>query len=322
MMKDQHKAMFIALRDGQFDVVIDGGTPAKAAPKAATAAAPAPDSAAKAPVSEGQSSPSRGTSLRRGRGPIVASAPPAEAKTKAAPSVPPAARSGPILPTTLDKIDPVEISDREHDEAAPLSGPGFHSPLELTPPPANLFRPRATGSYRELGDPSAVPDSRPPAGAPRHPSRPPPKSPTSTPPGAIVAKSQGLKSSPAAGTSRPSSSPSAMPPPRGAPPIRRGSSPPPPQAEAHGPAAQRRPVSAPVAIAKASESRYASARPAAIFGQAKPRGGSSIFGEDIISDKSLDEVIMNYLADDVGTGGADPSSTSTSGRPVDPKRRT
>jgi hypothetical protein len=325
MMKDQHKGMLIALRDGQFDVVIDGGTPAKAPPKGAAAAAEAPDSGAKAPASEGAVIPESGERTSGADVAAVAAASgPAEAKATTVPSVPPPARSAPALPMTLDKIETVEILDRDDDdeEAAPLSGPGFHSPLELTPPPANLFRPRATGSYRELGDPS-VPDSRPPAAtAPRHPSRPPPpKGPTSTPPGAVVAKSQGLRSSPATGTSRPSASPSAAPPPRGTPPIRRGSSPPPPQAEQHGPAALRRPVSAPVAIAKPSESRYASARPAAIFGQSKPRGGSSIFGEDIISDKSLDEVIMNYLADDVGGGGADPSGTGASGHPVDPKRR-
>ena len=48
-----------------------------------------------------------------------------------------------------------------------------------------------------------------------------------------------------------------------------------------------------------SEGRYAAARPAAIFGQAKPQQGSSIFGEDLISDKSLDEVILSYLAEDL-----------------------
>ena len=37
MMKEQHKAMFIALRDGQFDHLVDGGprTGAAAAPAAA-----------------------------------------------------------------------------------------------------------------------------------------------------------------------------------------------------------------------------------------------------------------------------------------------
>ena len=42
-----------------------------------------------------------------------------------------------------------------------------------------------------------------------------------------------------------------------------------------------------------------SRRPAAIFGQSKPQQGKSTFGEDLISDKSLDEVILSYLADDL-----------------------
>jgi hypothetical protein len=71
-----------------------------------------------------------------------------------------------------------------------------------------------------------------------------------------------------------------------------------------------------VHVAKAPEARYASARPAAIFGQSKPRGGSSIFGEDIISDKSLDEVIMSYLAED--SKDAPPKSSSGLN---EPKRR-
>src|SRR5207253_2105361 len=45
--------------------------------------------------------------------------------------------------------------------------------------------------------------------------------------------------------------------------------------------------------------RYAPSRPAAIFGSNKPHEGSSIFGEDLISEKSLDEVILSYLAEDL-----------------------
>ena len=47
------------------------------------------------------------------------------------------------------------------------------------------------------------------------------------------------------------------------------------------------------------ERRYAPTRPASIFGQARPQQGKSIFGEDLISDKSLDEVILSYLAEDL-----------------------
>jgi hypothetical protein len=64
------------------------------------------------------------------------------------------------------------------------------------------------------------------------------------------------------------------------------------------------PVAAPAPPpAKKDERRYAATRPASIFGQARPQQGKTIFGEDLISDKSLDEVILSYLADDL-----DPSS--------------
>jgi hypothetical protein len=43
------------------------------------------------------------------------------------------------------------------------------------------------------------------------------------------------------------------------------------------------------------------ARPAAIFGstQKPPPSSQSIFGDELISDKSLDEVILSYLAEDL-----------------------
>src|SRR5205085_1756101 len=41
----------------------------------------------------------------------------------------------------------------------------------------------------------------------------------------------------------------------------------------------------------ASAGRYAPTRPAAIFANSRPAEGASIFGEDLISEKSLDEVI-------------------------------
>jgi hypothetical protein len=43
--------------------------------------------------------------------------------------------------------------------------------------------------------------------------------------------------------------------------------------------------------------RYSTARPANIA----PGRKVSVFGDDIISDQSLDEVILSYLADDVDT---------------------
>ena len=45
--------------------------------------------------------------------------------------------------------------------------------------------------------------------------------------------------------------------------------------------------------------RYAPSRPSSIFASSRPQDGSSIFGEDLISEKSLDEVILSYLAEDL-----------------------
>jgi hypothetical protein len=68
------------------------------------------------------------------------------------------------------------------------------------------------------------------------------------------------------------------------------------------PAAPRSPA-APPAPASAAD-RYAPARPAAIFGETPP-DSSSIFGDKVISEKSLDEVILSYLAEDLD--GSPPS---------------
>jgi hypothetical protein len=50
-----------------------------------------------------------------------------------------------------------------------------------------------------------------------------------------------------------------------------------------------------------SPSRYVPSRPAAIFATARPTEGGNVFGEEMISDKSLDEVILSFLAEEFGT---------------------
>ncbi|MDC0741876.1 hypothetical protein [Polyangium mundeleinium] len=59
------------------------------------------------------------------------------------------------------------------------------------------------------------------------------------------------------------------------------------------------------ASSPSSAGRYAQTRPPAIFATARPAQGTSIFGEDLISEKSLDEVILSYLAEDL-EGGESP----------------
>ena len=49
--------------------------------------------------------------------------------------------------------------------------------------------------------------------------------------------------------------------------------------------------------------RYAPSRPSSIFASVRPTEGASIFGEDLISEKSLDEVILSYLAEDLDGPG-------------------
>jgi hypothetical protein len=51
--------------------------------------------------------------------------------------------------------------------------------------------------------------------------------------------------------------------------------------------------------------RYAVSRPASLFaGGRSPDAVGSIFGDDLISEKSLDEVILSYLSEDLDTSSA------------------
>ncbi len=50
---------------------------------------------------------------------------------------------------------------------------------------------------------------------------------------------------------------------------------------------------------RAPSGRYAMTRPASIFATSRPSTAGSIFGEDLISERSLDEVILAYLAADL-----------------------
>jgi len=53
---------------------------------------------------------------------------------------------------------------------------------------------------------------------------------------------------------------------------------------------------------KSSSARHAPSRPTAIFTTGRaPEAGGSIFGDDLISEKSLDEVILSYLSEDLDT---------------------
>jgi hypothetical protein len=165
-----------------------------------------------------------------------------------------------ILPEELTlDIEALERAAQEN------SSPMFQS-SDLPPPPANVLRERGSGgTYRSVTPPSM--------GNNRATIRPP--------------ISQAPKSLPSrlgrGGSSRPP------------PPVRRGLSPKP---TSRAPPRSR--SSSPPAMANSGlEGRHVPARPSATFGQSRPPRGNSIFGEDLISDKSLDEVILSYLAEDL-----------------------
>jgi hypothetical protein len=231
MMKEQHKAMFIALRDGQFDHLVEDGPskPALDAKKDSKTAVEAAKAGPAAPAAGPPHTPTKTDLL-----------PPPPAPLDSPPMVDdvemePRTTRTPELTLDISSLRNAEVG------SAPASGLS-----DLPPPPANLFREKtASGGYRTAAPAPMPSDGKRASGPPvKKPSMPPARKPPSGPP--------------------------------------------------------KKPVTSP-----SSDARYAAARPAAIFGQARPQQGSSIFGEDLISDKSLDEVILSYLAEDL-----EPSSSS------------
>jgi hypothetical protein len=51
--------------------------------------------------------------------------------------------------------------------------------------------------------------------------------------------------------------------------------------------------------------RYSAPRPASIFATTRPSQTGSVFGEDSISGKSLDEVILSFLSEEFGAASED-----------------
>jgi hypothetical protein len=225
MMKQQHKAMFIALRDGKFDSIIDGADSSQST-QAFPAAPPASPTAADPAAAKAGGQPRASV---------------AGAARHAAPSPPTAQIAEDEAPQTLRQASEELALDIDAVEraaaAASTSSPSLRASTDLPPPPPNLFREKTSGGKYRV--------TSPPSGSTR----------------AVVGP---------------------------------------------GPAAARPPPSPiPAKVARApgggerGERRYAPTRPASIFGQARPQQGKSIFGEDLISDKSLDEVILSYLAEDL-----------------------
>jgi hypothetical protein len=275
MMQEQHKAMFIALRDGQFDHLFDESAQAKAAAPSSPGAAapPAKPSSPGEPVARPPSpEPSR---------PEPPPPPPVPPVVERAPSpAPPPPESAPRSkkrPASRPKleVDPALIHgatapampqasidldlDALERAAAEAQTPFFQQIQDLPPPPAAVLgakRPSPGGYSVRSPVPPTPPESGPQA-APN--------------PRATLPRESIQEATPSASfyePPRPHTSPR-----------RTNPQPPPPPA------------------------RYAPSRPASIFATTRPQEGSSIFGEDLISEKSLDEVILSYLAEDLDGPG-------------------
>jgi hypothetical protein len=266
MMQEQHKAMFIALRDGQYDYLFDESASAPNAAHSAQAAADAAKARKPSVAVEPAVSPAPEPEIAPPP-PRPAVAPPPRPQTAAPPAiarpapspVPPAPPSPPSPPDVSKRVssrprldlDPGAIHgalpvDRETSidldldalerAAAEAQTPFYQQIQDLPPPPAAVLGNKRTST----GGGYSVRSSPPEGGSPGSPGR---YSADHTPP-------------------------------------RRAPTPPTP------------PV--PLAV----PGRYAPSRPASIFATTRPQEGS-LFGENLISEKSLDEVILSYLADDL-----------------------
>ena len=264
LMKEQHKAIFIALRDGQFDALVDGGKSGSVRPPAAPVVV-APVVAPPAPLPPAPAVESAVTEDAPTTDPEPVVLPPPPSVEAPPATVQDARRPMTVPPPSAahGKLDDVPMTTRQApeavlvaaatannssllldfdalDQAAQDAGSArslFHA-NDLPPPPKNLFakEPGTGGAYRAVED--------------------------------VAAARSDPREEPA------SSGPASKPQPRTGSPRMPGARPP-------------------------AEARYAPARPAAIFGSTQRPPPASLFSDELVSDKSLDEVILSYLAEDL-----------------------
>ncbi|EYF04225.1 Hypothetical protein CAP_4702 [Chondromyces apiculatus DSM 436] len=325
MMKEQHKAMFIALREGHFDRLFDEGA-AKSVDPAKGDASKADASKADAPKADAPPAPAEPARAAPAPEPPPPPAPPASIPTTTsfssarvdgsspslsagrAPGSPSATLAGPppvpprptppslasegdaVVPPAAATIEGVPPSRRtssrpriELDAAALHNlGPRVMQPLtpsaRVSPPPHSSAVPAQTAPQE------AQPSQRSPAAStPDQPAidldldileRAAAEAQTGfqqqiqdlpPPPASVIGRRPGSSAGAYSAITPPTVEP------------------PPPSVEPQ----------------RSSAGRYAPPRPASIFGTTRPNEGASIFGEDLISEKSLDEVILSYLAEDL-----------------------
>jgi hypothetical protein len=321
MMQEQHKAMFIALRDGQFDHLLD------LPPERPSAPGPAPSQSGAADRASGAGA---GAPLSaRSASSIQTPAPTPSAKTPAPPvssAKSPSASSASSAPSA---------------SAMPAQPPPLPAPAAATKTPS-VPAPAATKTPSVPAPAAAKMPSVPPAA--KTPSVPPAAKTPSVPPAAMpeatlpkrASSRPALELSPDALQKRslsPMETPAAKPADAAArapidldaleraaeevhaPFIQQIQDLPPPPAAvlskrpSQHPSGSYRSVSdsstqgqsASADLGGGAAGRHGQPRPASLFGSARPAEGMSIFGEDLISEKSLDEVILSYLAEDLDT---------------------
>lgn len=241
LMKKQHKAMAVSLREGTFDRIVFGNAPVS--------------SSTQETVSSG----------------VVS-------------SVASTMRSS--IPAASSRAETIPVAAGASASAAPMAHASAAAPAASRPSSRPPWRPSAIPVASSGSERSRVMRAAPEALDIGFPERPPPSRPESAVHRSSVdtPAAQLLRERTAMGTYRvtPRPGPSVVGSP--APPA-----PPRPSVSSLGfGSAGNQPVAASVRAVTTS-------RPASAFGQARPQG-QSIFGEDLMSDKSLDEVILSYLA--------------------------
>lgn len=315
MMKQQHKAMFIALRDGKYDHMVDGTADVSQQTKALSAtaasrvaagvAAVAPVVVPSAPVVSPAPAPvtaagADATQQMPPMPPMIPTPPPQPALVP----IPPIAPIAPARPASAGAMARATTTPTRENlvpavvRSVPPSPPGpptipdqsaqDYRRIDSTPPSTERNPHELTLDIDALERAAAAAETSSPVFKPSSDLPPPPtnlfREKVATGKYRTIPPTSGGSS--AAGTPEP-------PRPASGSPEKRGATQPPPTL-AQSTTGGGSPSNAPPGV-----KRYAPTRPASIFGQSRPQQGKTVFGEDLISDKSLDEVILSYLADDL-----------------------
>jgi hypothetical protein len=348
MMQEQHKAMFMALRDGQFDHLVEelparGGV--RAAPSTtgmpANSGATAASAAPKSPKEPALGPPPLPIVNPLGSAPTMPSVPAVSPAMQARmipvtqEAAPPIAVHVPVAPVVVPPPPPPVAATMPSGPTPTASAPIAPPPLPAVPavssfpsvPPAphavrapvataphaapNLHAPAAPAVHIARPTPTRVASARPrldidPAAIHRapEPNFPALSGTLASVVEASVEAAPGIDLDTLERAAAEAETPlfqqiRDLPPPPAA---VVGSGSRPPAASPGGYSS----VSAPAPASTGPPStrgRYAPSRPSSIFASVRPQEGASIFGEDLISEKSLDEVILSYLAEDLDGPG-------------------